>query len=302
MVEAADGMTDYPGPLHDGAAPTERIVMSDCCKFGMRASASDLEYEIFVYVPDVPPPPTGFPVLYVLDANADFVTVAETVRRISRRPLATGIGASIVVGIGYPNTTSYDIDRRYYDFTRGPPVKMPAAEPITARCGGQSAYVGFLAEQLLPYISTHFNAHPHCRTLLGHSLAGYFVLEVMARYPDLFDGYVSFSPSIWWNPQELTGALENSRDVGRSRRLYIAAGRWEQELAPWQKPEDFSNQYHEVRLARRMIDNAREFATQADLCFGADLQVKFEVGDEEDHSTIVTTMLCRALRFVGAAS
>lgn len=298
-----------PAPAHKNCLKGNRVEPDDeqlglqgCRKFTMRSLETGLEYEIFVYVPDAPPPPSGFPVLYVLDANSDFVTVAETVRRVSRRPLATGIGASIVVGIGYPNTKNYDLDRRYLDFTRGLATCTSASDVSISRCGGQSAYIRFLSQQLLPHISSQFAAHPDHRVMLGHSLAGYFVLDVMAQYPDLFDGYISFSPSIWWDQPGLSDALRRKKETRRARRVYIAAGRYEQELAPWQARENFSTDYHEVRAARRMIDNARDVAKEIEVAFGRSVQVRFEIGDQEDHSTIVTTLLCRALRFASAAN
>ena len=49
-----------------------------------------------------------------------------------------------------------------------------------------------------------------------------------------------------------------------------------------------------------MIDNAREVAEEIQTAFAPDAEVRFEIGDQEDHSTIVTTLLCRALRFVDA--
>jgi len=52
--------------------------------------------------------------------------------------------------------------------------------------------------------------------------------------------------------------------------------------------------------SRRMIDNAREVADEIQATFAPDTDVSFEIGDQEDHSTIVTTILCRALRFVDA--
>jgi hypothetical protein len=37
-----------------------------------------------------------------------------------------------------------------------------------------------------------------------------------------------------------------------------AVGGWEQDLAPWQSKEQFGPRYHQVRQARRMIENVRE--------------------------------------------
>ncbi|HEY0120780.1 MAG TPA: alpha/beta hydrolase-fold protein [Rhizobium sp.] len=283
-----------------GMSAPQSLLMPGCRSFALRSSETALDYEIFVYVPETEPPASGFPVIYVLDANSDFITVAETVRRVSRRPNATGIAPSIVVGIGYPNTNGYNVDRRHLDFTRGPADTSVFPDKTGDGCGGQAAYIRFLGEQLLPYIQSWLDADPDCRILLGHSLAGYFVLDLLARHPEMFNGYISFSPSVWWDRPGLSRALAAACPITRPIRLFTAVGRWEQELAPWQARKSFSDQYHEIRKVRRMIDNAREISCEVGAAFGEKVAVHFELGDDEDHATIVTASLCRALRFMGA--
>jgi predicted alpha/beta superfamily hydrolase len=265
--------------------------------FRQRSIVSGLDYEIFVSVPDVAPPASGFPVLYVLDGNSDFVTVSETMRRVSRRPQATGISPSVVVGIGYPDTESYNIDRRQLDLTRHAPDEAALPDASGGACGGQDAFVEFLRTQLQPTIEAGYPVDPARRTLMGHSLAGYFVLDLLSRRPEMFSGYISFSPSIWWDRAGLMQAVAAMDRATDPPQLHISAGRWEQELAPWQDRESLTDRYHQVREARRMIDNAREFADAVRPVIGEEA-VKFEIGADEDHSTIVTVMLCRALRFV----
>ncbi len=294
-----------------GSAPTSRdlagmsvpepLVMPGCSRFVLRSSETGLHYEIFVYVPEAEPPLGGFPVIYVLDGNSDFITVAETVRRVSRRPKATGIVPAIVVGIGYPNTNGYNTDRRHLDFTRGPADASVFPDKATDGCGGQAAYIRFLGHQLLPHVQSRFNADPDCRILLGHSLAGYFVLDLLSQRPDMFNGYISFSPSVWWDRTGLSRALALANAITRPIRLFTAVGRWEQELAPWQAAENFGTQYHHIRKVRRMIDNTREISAEVGAALGAQADVRFELGEDEDHASIVTAMLCHALRFAGAA-
>ncbi|MBF2714349.1 alpha/beta hydrolase [Agrobacterium vitis] len=292
---------DLPEVTSISLAP-QPLVMPGCRRFPMRSLETDLEYEIFVYVPDIEPPASGFPVIYCLDANSDFITVAETVRRVSRRPKATGIAPSIVVGIGYPNTNGYNVDRRHRDFTANSADPDVFADYPRDCCGGQAAFIRFLGHQLRSHIQSSLNADAHRRILLGHSLAGYFVLDLLAKYPDMFDGYISFSPSIWWDRPGLSQTLTSARAIAKPIRLYTAVGRWEQELAPWQDSKNFSSQYDEIRKVRRMIDNTRQISSEISTTFGAMANVQFEIGPEEDHATIVTTLLCRALRFVGGAS
>lgn len=47
-------------------------------------------YHIFISKPSTPPPPAGYPVIYLLDANSVFGTMTEAVRIQGRRPEKPG--------------------------------------------------------------------------------------------------------------------------------------------------------------------------------------------------------------------
>ncbi|MFT4001156.1 MAG: alpha/beta hydrolase-fold protein [Rhizobium sp.] len=272
------------------------LIAAGCRSFTMFSSDTHLEYRIFVYVPDEAPPPSGFPVLCVLDGNADFLMVTETVRRAGRRPSATGIPPSIVVGLGYPNASAYDPERRYFDFTRGPPADATQADSRYKYGGGES-FARFLSQQLLPYVSQHFSARRDRRILLGHSLAAFFVLDVLANHPSLFSGYIGLSPSVWWDRAALSQALKRYEGDPAPVAAYLGVGRWEEEFAPWQSVGNDRDDYADLRRQRRMIENARQISQEIKSAFGERARVTFEIGEDEDHATIIPTLLCRALRF-----
>jgi predicted alpha/beta superfamily hydrolase len=275
------------------------LAMPGYTTFQQRSVATGLVYDIFVHVPDAEAPASGFPVVYVLDANSDFIVVAETVKRASRKASATGISPSIVVGIGYPDTQAYNLDRRQFDLTRCPPDESALPDQPNGAHGGQAAFVAFIRDQLQSHIQQNYHADPARRILLGHSLAGYFVLDLLTQYPGMFAGYICFSPSIWWDRAGLSQSVGSLGSIQKALRIYMGVGQWEQEVAPWQAAENFSDRYHLVRQRRRMIDNAREMAGQIGAVLDDRSKIKFEVGDDEDHATVVTALLCRALRFVG---
>lgn len=61
--------------------------------------------------------------------------------------------------------------------------------------------------------------------IVGESLAGLFVVETFFLEPDLFDTYIAFDPSLWWNSQALvSGAAERlrARPV-KNKTLYFAS-------------------------------------------------------------------------------
>jgi predicted alpha/beta superfamily hydrolase len=60
---------------------------------------------------------------------------------------------------------------------------------------------------------------------VGESLAGLFVVETFLLEPDLFDTYIAFDPSLWWNNQKLvSGAGERLRARPKMEKtLYLAS-------------------------------------------------------------------------------
>jgi uncharacterized protein len=61
--------------------------------------------------------------------------------------------------------------------------------------------------------------------IVGESLAGLFVIETLLLEPDLFDTYIAFDPSLWWNDEKLIGrAAERLRMLsGLKKTLYLAS-------------------------------------------------------------------------------
>jgi hypothetical protein len=56
---------------------------------------------------------------------------------------------------------------------------------------------------------------------MGESLAGLFVVETLFLEPDMFDTYIAFDPSVWWNDGGLLKGRVPPSD--RKKVLYLAA-------------------------------------------------------------------------------
>jgi predicted alpha/beta superfamily hydrolase len=73
--------------------------------------------------------------------------------------------------------------------------------------------------------SSQFRAFKDENAIIGESLAGLFVVETFLVEPELFDTYMAFDPSLWWNDGQLV-----KEAAGRLRRnnpgditLYLAS-------------------------------------------------------------------------------
>ncbi len=250
------------------------------------SSATGREHRVFIAWPDSPAPATGFPVIYVLDANAWFSTVVETNRVLAGRPEGTGVRPAIIVGLGYPIESPFDNARRTADYT----------------APGADAFLGFIENEVKPAVARDYSIDPAQQTLLGHSLGGHFVLRVLFTAPSSFSNYIALSPSIWWhdrallaNESALVSRLAATAPAAPTRRVFLSAGEYEQ----FPDPARSASADRLAKLEKnRMVDNARELAGRLAALSGAPLHVTFTVFPGENHGSVVPGAIARALPFV----
>ncbi len=149
---------------------------------------------LMVYTPSNYNKSTGkYPVLYLLDANTNFKMTTGIISYLAAYDL---IPEMIVVGI--KNTD------RNRDFTPSKSISSPGRYPTA---GGADKFVKFIKNEVFPYIRKNYRVQPF-RIISGHSLGGLFTLHTLISDPDMFNGYISLSPSLWWNDQELIPKIE----------------------------------------------------------------------------------------------
>lgn len=220
---AAEGIRGIP----ETAGPAYRI--SGTVTWSMRSESNGRAYRISVAEPIGPPPEGGYPVLYSLDANASFGTLAEAVRLQSRTP--RGITPSIIVGIGYESDSPIVTDERFYDYT------VPAAAhelPVRPNgmpwpeTGGADDFLDFIELQLIPRVASQYPVNPGKQSVFGHSLGGFFVLYALFTRPHVFRRYIAASPSVWWKQHVLYKTWEVTklffRPLDFQRKLSIFVG------------------------------------------------------------------------------
>ncbi|MFH5186519.1 alpha/beta hydrolase [Paenibacillus sp. TAB 01] len=248
-------------------------------------SKSGRAYRIFVYVPLSEPPAAGFPVFYLLDANAVFATAVEAVRVQGRRPEKTGVSPAVVVGIGYPADMPFVPDR-FYDFTLPVPASELPVHPDGIEWpvqGGAEAFLSFIEKELKPVIESRCSIDTSRQAIMGHSLGGLFVLHALFSKPEAFSTYIAGSPSIHWNKRAL---LEEERQFTARMQLEIrqlgillAAGQLEQG--------------HE----RRMTESAFEMAERLSSLSDRGIRAEYKEFEGEGHVSVLPGLISRALRF-----
>lgn len=106
-----------------------------------------------------------------------------------------------------------------------PPPANPgyAAEFPTA--GEAAKFRAFIQTEVMPFIAANYETGGRT-AVMGESLAGLFIVDTFLNAPDMFDDYVSISPSLWWDDRALAlsspGQLATHLSAGH--RLYLTMG------------------------------------------------------------------------------
>ena len=61
------------------------------------------------------------------------------------------------------------------------------------------------------------------KTIIGQSLGGLLVTEILFKAPELFDNYIIVSPSLWWDDESLL--KYTPKPVANISSIYIAVGK-----------------------------------------------------------------------------
>lgn len=242
-------------------------------------------YRIFVSIPTTPPPPAGYPVIYALDGNATFPTLAVMARTI----LPRGAALPVVVGIGYPGEFDYGMGRGR-DYTPPLGADGPAKE------GGADLFLDFIERELKPLIGTLAPLDPARQALYGHSYGGLCTLHALFTRPAMFQTYLAASPSIWYRERVVLDGIDGFKRrvaaLPAKPSLMLAAGALEQPSTangPLQGRDA-------IAAARRMVDNARELGERLQKT-NTLARVQFHLLAHEDHGSATFPAMARGLEF-----
>jgi len=78
------------------------------------------------------------------------------------------------------------------------PTTSAEDKKIAPKVGGSAAFRQFIREELIPTVKQRYRTTAET-AIVGESLAGLFVVETLLLEPGLFDTYLAFDPSLWWN-------------------------------------------------------------------------------------------------------
>lgn len=153
-------------------------------------------------------------VLFVLDGGLgqDFQHIAGLGQLAS---LSWTMEPMLVVGV--------ESQDRRNEFTA--PAENTAYLEEFPTSGGAEKFRAFLEQDVMPFVQANYRTGGRT-ALMGESLAGLFVVDTFLTRRDLFDDYISVSPSLWWDDQHLvkSAAPLLRKEAPGLRRLYLTIG------------------------------------------------------------------------------
>lgn len=101
------------------------------------------------------------------------------------------------------------------------PTTVESDRKIAPVVGGSAAFRSFLRDELKPHITGRYQVTGES-AIMGESLAGLFVLETLLLEPGLFDHYLAFDASIWWNAEWVIADASRRMPSLRGTRKQLA--------------------------------------------------------------------------------
>ncbi|HEU0064403.1 MAG TPA: alpha/beta hydrolase-fold protein, partial [Flavisolibacter sp.] len=176
--------------------------------------------KVWIYTPDMTfgnhEPGRRYPVLYLLDGEAHFTSVAGLIQQLSQANGNTVFPEMIIVGILNTNRTR---DLTPTHITNDLPM-MDSNSSSTS--GGGENFVAFIEKELMPHIDSLYPTAPY-KLLIGHSFGGLTVMNVLTNHTKLFNAYIAIDPSMWYDKQRFLIATEKKLEEKKydGIRLYV---------------------------------------------------------------------------------
>ena len=207
----------------NASQPKDKI--PDYETFTIQSKQVGEERVINVWIPDnYKTAKDSLPVMYMADGgiNEDFPHIANTLSKLISE---NKIKPLILVGI--ENT------QRRRDLTGF--TEVAKDKEIAPVVGGSDKFRAFIKDELFPEIIKRYRTTNE-KSIIGESASGLFVMETFFLTPEMFDNYIAFDPSLWWNNHYLVRtAKEHLANFPISeKRIWFASSNAE-DISPYTK-------------------------------------------------------------------
>jgi len=154
-----------------------------------------------------------YPLVYVLDGEVHLKAVATVLSYY----WGGFMPEMIIVGISNRENRTRDLTTSKVETRRGAAYNQET--------GGAENFTLFIEKELIPHIEANYPATGY-RTLIGHSYAGLFTINMLLNHTGLFDNYIAIDPSLDWDDQKLLKHSKELLSAGdyKGKSLFMSLG------------------------------------------------------------------------------
>ncbi len=154
-----------------------------------------------------------YPVVYVLDGEVHLKAVATVLSYY----WGGFMPEMIIVGVSNWENRTRDLTTSKVEARRGAAYNQET--------GGAENFTLFIEKELIPHIEANYPATSY-RTLIGHSYAGLFTINMLINHPWIFDNYLAIDPSLDWDDQKLLKQSKELLSTGdyKGKSLFMSLG------------------------------------------------------------------------------
>lgn len=174
-------------------------------------------FSIFIRLPNKYIKNKKYQTVYLLDANVYFDNVCNSINLLIDKGLTEEM---ILIGIGYKDFLTMDsLRNRDYTFPQA------LAKDSFSISGGAADFLAFIRKELIPYIDKKYQTNPQKRSIMGHSLGGYFVLFALENEINnkefFFQNHVAASPSLAYSDKYILTQFQLLKYDTHQRNLLL---------------------------------------------------------------------------------
>ena len=276
------------GSVSQKEAPTSKDVINDKVIDTIHSKILNEDRFIWLHIPEAARNTTKkFPVVFLFDAEANFDATKNTLDKLSRESSSKAAGEVILIGIG-------NIWLRYRDYSPSHINSSPWVDESAAKTtGGGEAFISFLEKELLPYIEKKYPVSSS-RTLIGHSMGGLQVINILLKHKELFDNYIAIDPSMWWDDQKLlneSASILHDRPFDNKRLFLAIANEQDKKMTMEQVRKDTSAKTVLIRPSFLLADLVEKNKQNK-------LRFEWKFYKEDHHMTVNTPATYDALKTI----
>ncbi len=266
------------GNAHRGIAQSttnELYINTIASKDSLYSKTFEEQKQFWIQLPENynPNSPKKYPVVYVLDGKVQL----KNLETVYENYLGHYLPHMILVGISNQTNRTRDLTTSQ--------IKMYGKTEINPNTGGAENFTKYLEKELIPYIDKTYPTTSF-RTLIGHSYAGLFTINMLINHKHLFKNYIAIDPSLDWDNNKLLieakEKLQTESFEGKSLFVSLAA----EQLHMWNETitvENLMENTSEFTLFPRSI---MEFSNFAESHKESGLNFAWNVYPEDLHMTV----------------